>query len=73
MIEMPYAYQCCVYASCDNYKPGSQWDMEQSNADEDLSKRTGAMYPIHADTHCKEADLQYLLYAEQTTRCTHMV
>lgn len=48
---MPYAYQCCVYGSCDNYKPASQWDTEQSNTNEDLHKRTVAMYPIHADTH----------------------
>lgn len=54
VIEMPYAYQCCVYGSCDNYKPTSQWDTEQSNTDEDLHKRTVAMYPIHADTHCKK-------------------
>lgn len=55
VIEMPYAYQCCVYGSCDSYKPASQWDTEQSNTDEDLHKRTVAMYPIHADTHCKKA------------------
>uniref|UniRef100_A0A671U6U5 Leucine rich repeat containing G protein-coupled receptor 6 n=1 Tax=Sparus aurata TaxID=8175 RepID=A0A671U6U5_SPAAU len=51
VIEMPYAYQCCVYGSCDSYKPASQWDTEQSNTDEDLHKRTVAMYPIHADAH----------------------
>ncbi|XP_070766254.1 leucine-rich repeat-containing G-protein coupled receptor 6 [Enoplosus armatus] len=51
VIEMPYAYQCCVYGSCDSYKPISQWDTEQSNTDEDLHKRTVAMYPVHADTH----------------------
>ncbi|TKS77649.1 Leucine-rich repeat-containing G-protein coupled receptor 6 [Collichthys lucidus] len=51
VVEMPYAYQCCVYGSCDSYKPTSQWDTEQSNTDEDLHKRTVAMYPIHADTH----------------------
>lgn len=54
VIEMPYAYQCCVYGSCDSYKSASQWDTEQGNADEDLHKRTVAMYPIHADTHCKK-------------------
>uniref|UniRef100_A0A8D3CJ97 G-protein coupled receptors family 1 profile domain-containing protein n=1 Tax=Scophthalmus maximus TaxID=52904 RepID=A0A8D3CJ97_SCOMX len=53
VMEMPYAYQCCVYGSCDSYKPAGQWDTEQSNTDEDLHKRTVAMYPIHTDTHCK--------------------
>lgn len=55
VMEMPYAYQCCVYGSCDSYKPAGQWDTEQSNTDEDLHKRTVAMYPIHTDTHCKRA------------------
>ncbi|XP_056131073.1 leucine-rich repeat-containing G-protein coupled receptor 6-like [Lampris incognitus] len=51
VIEMPYAYQCCVYGSCDSYKSASQWDAEQGNGDEDLHKRTVAMYPMHGDTH----------------------
>lgn len=55
VIEMPYAYQCCVYTSCDSYKQANQWDAELSNTHEDLHKRTVAMYPIHADTHCKSA------------------
>ncbi|KAM3871723.1 leucine-rich repeat-containing G-protein coupled receptor 6 [Diretmus argenteus] len=57
VIEMPYAYQCCVYGSCDGYKSAGQWDTEQGNADEDLHKRTVAMYPIHADTHY-DSDLE---------------
>uniref|UniRef100_A0A3B3XI39 G-protein coupled receptors family 1 profile domain-containing protein n=1 Tax=Poecilia mexicana TaxID=48701 RepID=A0A3B3XI39_9TELE len=51
VIEMPYAYQCCVYASCNTYKPTTQWDTELSNTNEDLHKRTVAMYPVHADTN----------------------
>ena len=51
---MPYAYQCCVYGSCDSYKPAGQWDTEQGNSDDDLHKRTVVMYPVHADTHCKK-------------------
>lgn len=59
---MPYAYQCCVYGSCESYKPASQWDAEQSNTDEDLHKRTVAMYPIHADANCKKTQ-QYEICA----------
>lgn len=69
VIEMPYAYQCCVYGSCDSYKPASQWDTEQSNTDEDLHKRTVAMYPIHADTHCKKASVR--AYSVYKTHSTH--
>ncbi|XP_049608707.1 leucine-rich repeat-containing G-protein coupled receptor 6 [Syngnathus scovelli] len=45
VIEMPYAYQCCVYGSCDGYKTINQWD-----TDDDLHKRTAAMYPHQPDT-----------------------
>lgn len=51
VIEMPYAYQCCVYGSCNGYKSTNQWDTEQTSTDEDLHKRTVAMYPIHTDTN----------------------
>ncbi|XP_077567496.1 leucine-rich repeat-containing G-protein coupled receptor 6 isoform X1 [Stigmatopora nigra] len=50
VIEMPYAYQCCVYGSCDNYKTVSQWETEQSNTDDEIHKRTVAIYPHHTDT-----------------------
>ncbi|CAG07358.1 unnamed protein product, partial [Tetraodon nigroviridis] len=52
VVEMPYAYQCCVYGSCDSYKAAGQWGTEQSHADEDLHKRTAPVYPVHVDTHC---------------------
>lgn len=51
---MPYAYQCCVYGSCASYKSAGQWEAEHSDTDEDLHKRTVAMYPIHTDAHCKK-------------------
>lgn len=54
VIEMPYAYQCCVYGSCASYKSAGQWEAEHSDTDEDLHKRTVAMYPIHTDAHCKK-------------------
>ncbi|CAL8258638.1 unnamed protein product [Gadus morhua 'NCC'] len=51
VIEMPYAYQCCVYGSCDSYKSAAQWDTEQGIGDDDPHKRTIALYPSHTDTH----------------------
>lgn len=54
VIEMPYAYQCCVYGSCASYKSAGQWEAEHRSIDEDLHKRTVAIYPIHADAHCKK-------------------
>ncbi|KAJ8258068.1 hypothetical protein GJAV_G00192810 [Gymnothorax javanicus] len=52
VIEMPYAYQCCVYGTCDNdYKADSQWDIEQAVNEEEIHRRTIALFPIHTDTH----------------------
>lgn len=62
VIEMPYAYQCCVYASCDSYKPASPWDTEQSNTHEDLQKRTVAVYQIQADAQCKTHICEFSIY-----------
>lgn len=56
VIEMPYAYQCCVYGSCDSYKAAGQWGAEQSHTEEDLHKRTAPMYPVDVDTHCKKME-----------------
>uniref|UniRef100_A0A673WRD2 Leucine rich repeat containing G protein-coupled receptor 6 n=1 Tax=Salmo trutta TaxID=8032 RepID=A0A673WRD2_SALTR len=50
VVEMPYAYQCCVYGSCDSYKSISQLETEQSSEEEELDQRTVALYPIHTDT-----------------------
>uniref|UniRef100_A0A3Q2XB57 Leucine rich repeat containing G protein-coupled receptor 6 n=1 Tax=Hippocampus comes TaxID=109280 RepID=A0A3Q2XB57_HIPCM len=57
VIEMPYAYQCCVYGSCDSYKTVNQWDTDQSNADE-LHKRTAAIYPHRDDPDLEEFQLE---------------
>lgn len=53
VIEMPYAYQCCVYGACSSHKSINQWDAEQISEDDDLHKRTIALFPIHADSNCK--------------------
>ncbi|XP_061668759.1 leucine-rich repeat-containing G-protein coupled receptor 6 isoform X2 [Syngnathoides biaculeatus] len=50
VIEMPYAYQCCVYGSCDSYKTVGPWDTDQSNTDDDPHRRTSGIYPHQADT-----------------------
>ncbi|XP_012991645.4 leucine-rich repeat-containing G-protein coupled receptor 6 isoform X2 [Esox lucius] len=51
VVEMPYAYQCCVYTSCDSYKSISQWETEQSSEEEELHKKTVTLYPIQIHTH----------------------
>uniref|UniRef100_A0A3Q2GKM1 Leucine rich repeat containing G protein-coupled receptor 6 n=1 Tax=Cyprinodon variegatus TaxID=28743 RepID=A0A3Q2GKM1_CYPVA len=77
VIEMPYAYQCCVYDSCKSYKPTTQWDSELSNTNEDLHKRTVAMYPIHTDTNYDPDLEEFQLEIEESklqssVQCTPM-
>ncbi|XP_034767110.2 leucine-rich repeat-containing G-protein coupled receptor 6-like [Acipenser ruthenus] len=53
VLEMPYAYQCCVYGACKTtFKPASQWDAEETGSeDEDVPKRTMGMFPSHTDNN----------------------
>lgn len=69
---MPYAYQCCVYGSCDSYKPAVQWDAEQGHSDEDLHKRTAPMYPVHVDTQCKKTENKVIVLRVWANYMIHM-
>ncbi|XP_042320212.1 leucine-rich repeat-containing G-protein coupled receptor 6 [Sceloporus undulatus] len=53
ILEVPYAYQCCVYGACGNFfKGSSHWDLEDmSPEDEDGPKKTLGLFPGHADNH----------------------
>uniref|UniRef100_H3B601 Leucine rich repeat containing G protein-coupled receptor 6 n=2 Tax=Latimeria chalumnae TaxID=7897 RepID=H3B601_LATCH len=60
VLEMPYAYQCCEYGACKNYKPSSQWGgMEADSDDENIHKRTMGLFAGHADNHY-DLDLEEL-------------
>ncbi|KAG7472134.1 hypothetical protein MATL_G00105420 [Megalops atlanticus] len=66
VIEMPYAYQCCVYGACNN-KAAGQWDAEQAgNEEEDLHKRNIALFPIHTDTNYDLDMEEFQLEAEDS-------
>uniref|UniRef100_A0A8C1MHC4 Leucine-rich repeat-containing G-protein coupled receptor 6-like n=1 Tax=Cyprinus carpio TaxID=7962 RepID=A0A8C1MHC4_CYPCA len=39
VIEMPYAYQCCVFGACNSYKAASQWEEQMGSEEEDLQKK----------------------------------
>ncbi|KPP70695.1 leucine-rich repeat-containing G-protein coupled receptor 6-like, partial [Scleropages formosus] len=50
VVEMPYAYQCCVYGACNSYKAGVLQESDRLDSEgEELHKRTVALFPIHAD------------------------
>ncbi|XP_041871905.1 leucine-rich repeat-containing G-protein coupled receptor 6 isoform X2 [Corvus kubaryi] len=53
VLEVPYAYQCCAYGSCNSFfRVSSQWEAEDmSPEEEDPHKRTSELFPGHADNH----------------------
>uniref|UniRef100_A0A3B3SLW2 Leucine rich repeat containing G protein-coupled receptor 6 n=1 Tax=Paramormyrops kingsleyae TaxID=1676925 RepID=A0A3B3SLW2_9TELE len=68
VIEMPYAYQCCVYGVCNgNYKAGSHWEAEKlQNQEEDLQKRNIGLFPLHPDTNYDLDMEEFQLEAEDS-------
>lgn len=57
VIEMPYAYQCCVFGACNGYKAASQWEEQMGSEEEDLQKKALSQFPIHTDNNCKSYNL----------------
>ncbi|XP_067855539.1 leucine-rich repeat-containing G-protein coupled receptor 5A-like [Heptranchias perlo] len=44
VLEMPYAYQCCAYGSCENsYKLSNQWEKAENNSDDEAHKQDAGM------------------------------
>ncbi|XP_067906149.1 leucine-rich repeat-containing G-protein coupled receptor 5-like [Heterodontus francisci] len=44
VLEMPYAYQCCAYGSCENsYKLKNQWEKVENSSDDEAHKRDAGM------------------------------
>lgn len=50
-MEMPYAYQCCVFGACNGYRSAAQWEETPATEEEELQKRALSLVPIHTD--CK--------------------
>ncbi|XP_062397554.1 leucine-rich repeat-containing G-protein coupled receptor 6 [Sardina pilchardus] len=71
VIEMPFAYQCCVYGACNSHKSINQWDAEQISEDDDLHKRTIALFPNNYDPDMEEFQLEIEESKLQTSiQCT---
>ncbi|XP_056094230.1 leucine-rich repeat-containing G-protein coupled receptor 6 [Rhinichthys klamathensis goyatoka] len=51
VIEMPFAYQCCVFGACNSYKAASQWEEQMGSEEEDLQKKALSLFPIHTDNN----------------------
>ncbi|XP_048405423.1 leucine-rich repeat-containing G-protein coupled receptor 5-like isoform X1 [Stegostoma tigrinum] len=44
VLEMPYAYQCCSYGSCENsYKLTNQWEKVENSSEEEAHKQDAGM------------------------------
>lgn len=53
VLEMPFAYQCCAYASCkNNHKQLNLWDADATiRDDEDGQKRAMGVFPIQPESN----------------------
>ncbi|XP_017539538.1 leucine-rich repeat-containing G-protein coupled receptor 6 isoform X2 [Pygocentrus nattereri] len=49
VIEMPHAYQCCVFGVCNSYRAANQWEEVMGNEEDELHKRTLALFPVQTD------------------------
>uniref|UniRef100_A0AAY4CLB7 G-protein coupled receptors family 1 profile domain-containing protein n=1 Tax=Denticeps clupeoides TaxID=299321 RepID=A0AAY4CLB7_9TELE len=56
VVEMPYAYQCCVYGACSAHRPAAQWNMEQTSEEDELHKKAAALLPVH--TYSYDSDVE---------------
>ncbi|XP_051962431.1 leucine-rich repeat-containing G-protein coupled receptor 6-like isoform X2 [Xyrauchen texanus] len=66
VIEMPYAYQCCVFGACNSYKAASQWE-DQTGSEEDLQKKALSLFPTHTDNNY-DLDLEEFQLAIEETK-----
>ncbi|XP_064417140.1 leucine-rich repeat-containing G-protein coupled receptor 5 isoform X2 [Latimeria chalumnae] len=70
VIEMPYAYQCCAFASCDNlYKFSNLWDKDENSSTDDFQKRDAGIVQV-IDDHDFE---DFLLDFEDDPKSHHSV
>uniref|UniRef100_A0A8B9GWP7 Leucine rich repeat containing G protein-coupled receptor 6 n=1 Tax=Astyanax mexicanus TaxID=7994 RepID=A0A8B9GWP7_ASTMX len=49
VIEMPHAYQCCVFGVCGGYRTSGQWEELVGSEEDEVKKRTLALFPVHTD------------------------
>ncbi|XP_036447582.1 leucine-rich repeat-containing G-protein coupled receptor 6 [Colossoma macropomum] len=49
VIEMPHAYQCCVFGACSSYRAANQWEEVMGSEEDELQKRTLALFPVQTD------------------------
>ncbi|XP_041612254.1 leucine-rich repeat-containing G-protein coupled receptor 5 [Vulpes lagopus] len=68
VIEMPYAYQCCVFGVCENvYKISNQWTKDENSSTDDLHKKDAGMFQVQ-----DERDLEdFLLDFEEDLKALH--
>uniref|UniRef100_A0A8C4VGF3 Leucine rich repeat containing G protein-coupled receptor 5 n=1 Tax=Gopherus evgoodei TaxID=1825980 RepID=A0A8C4VGF3_9SAUR len=73
VIEMPYAYQCCAFGTCEShYKISSQWNKEENSSADDFHKKDSGMLHIQ-DEHDFEdflLDFEEDLKAHHSVQCT---
>nr|XP_006633650.1 PREDICTED: leucine-rich repeat-containing G-protein coupled receptor 5 isoform X1 [Lepisosteus oculatus] len=70
VMEMPYAFQCCAFVSCENHnKPTNLWDKEENSSRDELGKKETSIMG-----HQEDQDLEdFLLDLEEDPKAQHSV
>uniref|UniRef100_A0A8C3SX49 G-protein coupled receptors family 1 profile domain-containing protein n=1 Tax=Chelydra serpentina TaxID=8475 RepID=A0A8C3SX49_CHESE len=70
VIEMPYAYQCCAFGTCEShYKISSQWNKDENSSADDFPKKDSGMLHIQDERDFED----FLLDFEEDLKAHHSV
>ncbi|XP_066580125.1 leucine-rich repeat-containing G-protein coupled receptor 5 isoform X2 [Amia ocellicauda] len=68
VMEMPYAFQCCAFVSCENQKVPNPWDKEENSSKDDFIKKESSILAN------QDHDLEdFLLDFEEDPKVHHLV
>ncbi|XP_030070241.1 leucine-rich repeat-containing G-protein coupled receptor 5 [Microcaecilia unicolor] len=73
VMEMPYAYQCCAFTSCESlYKLSSQWNKDENSTADDFPKKDAGMLLLQDERDFEDFLLEFEedLKAHQTVQCS---
>uniref|UniRef100_A0A674JQI0 Leucine rich repeat containing G protein-coupled receptor 5 n=1 Tax=Terrapene triunguis TaxID=2587831 RepID=A0A674JQI0_9SAUR len=73
VIEMPYAYQCCAFGTCEShYKISNQWNKDENSSADDFHKKDSGMLHIQDERDFEDflLDFEEDLKAHHSVQCT---
>ncbi|KAM9311692.1 leucine-rich repeat-containing G-protein coupled receptor 5 [Gastrophryne carolinensis] len=70
VMEMPYAYQCCAFATCESAaKQSNQWSKEDNSSNDDFFRKDAGMLHIQDDRDFED----FLLDFEEDVKVLHAI